>query len=163
MPLTFVRQDITRMRVDAIVNAANERLSMGGGVCGAIFRAAGERRMREACLAIGHVGCGNAVATPGFDLPARWVIHTAGPRWDAGFADDAHRRTLLASCYTRSLDVARGLGAASVAFPLVSSGAFGCPKDVAMDVATTAIRGWLCDAAAGEKDASGEKDDPRDM
>jgi len=154
------------MRVDAIVNAANERLSMGGGVCGAIFRAAGEGRMRAACRAIGHVGCGDAVATPGFDLPARWVIHAAGLRWDGAPADDARRCAQLASCYVRSLDVARGLGAASVAFPLISSGAFGCPKDVAMDVATTAIRGWLCggpDVAPGKKGAAGEKDDPRDM
>lgn len=80
MPLSIVRQGITHMKVDAIVNAANERLIMGGGVCGAIFHAAGEEQMKAACAKIGHVACSSAVATPGFALQARWAIHAAGPR-----------------------------------------------------------------------------------
>lgn len=138
------------MKVDVIVNAANECLAMGGGVCGAIFRAAGEAQMESACRKIGHVVCGEAVVTPGFGLPARWVIHTAGPRWGVTPGGPGRACALLASCYARSLDAARDLGATSVAFPLISSGAFGCPKDVALEVATRAIRGWLQNNARTE-------------
>ena len=139
MPLSLVRDDITLQRVDAIVNAANERLRRGGGVCGAIFEAAGPDELQAACDQIGHVDVGAAVATPGFALPARHVIHTAGPVWH-GTATD---RELLASCYASSLSLARELGCRSVAFPLISSGIYGCPKDVALEVAVDAIRSFL--------------------
>jgi len=139
MPLSLVRDDITLQRVDAIVNAANERLMRGGGVCGAIFEAAGPDELQAACDQIGHVDVGAAVATPGFALPASHVIHTAGPVWH-GTATD---RELLASCYASSLSLARELGCRSVAFPLISSGIYGCPKDVALEVAVDAIRSFL--------------------
>lgn len=146
MPLGIVRDDITLQRVDAIVNAANESLARGGGVCGAIFEAAGVDELTRACERIGHVDTGSAVFTPGFALPAAYVIHTAGPIWRGTPLD----RDLLASCYTSSLELARELGCRSVAFPLVSSGIYGCPKDVALEVATGAIRSFL-------------EDDDRDM
>lgn len=139
MPLRIVRDDITLQRVDAIVNAANEWLRRGGGVCGAIFEAAGASELQDACNQIGHVDTGSAVATPGFTLPARHIIHTAGPRW-RGTADD---RRLLASCYASSLALARDLGDRSIAFPLISSGIYGCPKDQALAIATGAIRSFL--------------------
>lgn len=153
MPLSIVRQDITHMKVDAIVNAANERLIMGGGVCGAIFRAAGEEQMKAACAKIGHVACGSAVATPGFALQARWVIHTAGPRWDAMPGPGSRKRQLLSGCYMSSLDLAGKLGATSIAFPLISSGIFGCPKSLALEIATEAIRSWLTEEAKAKPDA----------
>ena len=139
MPFTIIREDITRLDVDAIVNAANEHLMRGGGVCGAIFAAAGADDLQRACDKIGHVDTGSAVITPGFALPARFVIHTAGPIWHGTERD----RELLASCYASSLALARENGLTSVAFPLISSGIYGCPKDVAMDVAVSAIRDFL--------------------
>ena len=139
MPFSIIREDITRLRVDAIVNAANEHLMHGGGVCGAIFAAAGADDLQRACDEIGHVDIGDAVITPGFALPARYIIHTAGPIWHGTERD----RTLLASCYTSSLALAREHGLVSVAFPLISSGIYGCPKDIAMDVAVGAIRDFL--------------------
>ena len=139
MPFTIIREDITRLDVDAIVNAANEHLRRGGGVCGAIFAAAGADDLQRACDQIGHVDTGSAVITPGFALPARHVIHTAGPIWH-GTERDAE---LLASCYASSLALAREHGLSSVAFPLISSGIYGCPKDVAMTVAVGAIRDFL--------------------
>ncbi len=152
------------MRVDAIVNAANECLSMGGGVVSAPSSARpASAAMRAACRAIGHVGCGDAVATPGFDLPARWVIRTAGPRWDGAPADDARRRAQLASCCVRSLGVARGLGAASVAFPLISSGAFSCPRTLPLTSrprrSRLAVRGGP-DVAPGKERVAGEGQPP---
>ena len=141
MPFNIIREDITRLNVDAIVNAANEHLKQGGGVCGAIFAAAGADDLQRACDAIGHVDTGSAVITPGFALPARHVIHTAGPIWHG----TAHDRELLASCYRSSLELARENGLASIAFPLISSGVYGCPKDVAMDIAVSSIRDFLAD------------------
>lgn len=157
MPLSLVRQDITHMKVDCIVNAANERLREGGGVCGAIFHAAGEDEMRAACAKIGHVATGQSVATPGFRLPARYVIHAAGPIWNVPYASEEKKRQLLARCYTSSLDLARKLGASSIAFPLISSGSFGCPKKVALETATAAIRSWLL-KTAGADDKTGSSD-----
>ena len=142
MPFRLVRDDITRMRVDAIVNAANTELMAGGGVCGAIFRAAGARELQAACDEIGHVDVGDAVATPGFALPARWVIHTAGPVWHGGKSGE---REALASCYARSLELAAELGAASVAFPLISSGIYGYPREEALQVATEGIASFLAE------------------
>lgn len=140
MPLSIVRNDICRMRVDAIVNAANEGLRQGGGVCGAIFAAAGVRKMRAACEAIGHCDTGSAVVTTGFSLPARYVIHAVGPVWRGGGNGEVR---LLRSCYLASLKLALELGCESVACPLISSGSYGYPKDAAIDVALGAIRSFL--------------------
>jgi O-acetyl-ADP-ribose deacetylase len=131
-----VRRDITTLAVDAIVNAANPALRPGGGVCGAIHRAAGPGLDAE-CLALGGCATGDAKATAGHDLPARWVIHTVGPVWQGGDAGEAEA---LASCYRRSLEVADDLGARSVAFPAISTGIFGYPADEAADVAVTTVR-----------------------
>jgi O-acetyl-ADP-ribose deacetylase (regulator of RNase III) len=139
--IRLVEGDITAQRVDAIVNAANSSLLGGGGVDGAIHRAGGPeilaecRALRESTLEAG-LPAGEAVATRAGRLPARWVIHTVGPVWSAH--DD--RGATLRSCYTRSLVVADELGAASVAFPLISSGVFGWPLDDAVRQALTALR-----------------------
>jgi O-acetyl-ADP-ribose deacetylase (regulator of RNase III) len=129
--------DITTLGVDAIVNAANTALRGGSGVCGAIFRAAGWADMQAACDEIGHCATGDAVATPGFRLPARSVIHTVGPVWKGGREGEEE---LLASCYRRSLEVADELGARTVAFPAVSTGVYGYPKDDAARIAVGAIQ-----------------------
>jgi len=128
--------DITAEHVDAIVNAANTGLRRGGGVCGAIFAAAGPQ-LDVACAAIGGCATGDAVVTPGFALPARWIVHTVGPVWHGGDADEP---ALLASCYRRSLEVARDAGARSIAFPAISTGIFGYPRRAAAEVAVAATR-----------------------
>jgi len=143
MHLSAQLGDITTVRVDAIVNAANSSLLGGGGVDGAIHAAAGPglldacRELRRTALPDG-LPVGEAVATPGFDLPARWVIHTVGPDRHRGQTDPA----LLASCFTRSLDVAADLGATSVAFPAVSAGVYGWAGDEVARVAVAAVRAW---------------------
>ena len=142
MPLQIVRNDITHMSVDAIVNAANERLLHGGGVCGAIFAAAGPSEMQAACDAIGHCDTGSSVATPAFRLPAKHVIHTVGPIWRGGAN---HEEQLLRNCYRSALALAHELGDTSIAFPLISSGIYGYPKDQAIDVALAEIRAFLDD------------------
>jgi O-acetyl-ADP-ribose deacetylase (regulator of RNase III) len=134
--LEAVQGDITKFDVDAIVNAANTALRRGSGVCGAIFAAAGDE-LDAACAAIGRCETGDAVATPGFNLPARWIIHTVGPIWKGGMSDEA---TLLASCYRRSLEVAAELGATSVAFPAISTGVFGYPAAEAATLAVNVVR-----------------------
>ena len=140
MPFTIVRDDITHVKVDAIVNAANSDLLMGGGVCGAIFRAAGSRKLQAACDKLGHCDTGQAVATPAFALPARHVIHTVGPIWHGGTQGE---RDLLASCYRTSLELAASLKCSSIAFPLISAGIYGYPKREALEVAQTQIRSFL--------------------
>ncbi len=140
MPLSLMRQDITHLRVDSVVNAANEGLRPGGGVCGAIFAAAGFDDLRQACEEIGHVDTGSAVATPAFALPARHIIHTAGPIWYGGKSGE---RDLLASCYRSSLELAWGLGDRSIAFPLISAGIYGYPPAEALAVAIGEIRAFL--------------------
>lgn len=142
MPLSLIRQDITKLSVDAIVNAANEGLRAGGGVCGAIFAAAGHDELQRACDKIGHVDTGSAVATPGFALPARHIIHTAGPVWHGGTHGE---RELLASCYRSSLALACELGDTSIAFPLISSGIYAYPPAEALAVAVAEIRSFLVD------------------
>ena len=140
MPLLLIRQDITRMDVDAIVNAANSELLMGGGVCGAIFRAAGPYELQQACSAIGHCPTGRAVITPGFALKAKYIIHTVGPIWQGGTDGEEEA---LRSCYTESLRLAASKGVRTIAFPLISSGVYGYPVAAALEVATESIRRWL--------------------
>lgn len=137
--LALVTGDITRLEVDAIVNAANEGLRGGGGVDGAIHRAAGPRLM-EACRAIGHCPTGQAVLTPGFDLPARHVIHTVGPVWHGGAAGEA---ALLESCYAESLAIAAREGLASIAFPAISTGIYGYPLEAATVIAVDTAAAFL--------------------
>jgi O-acetyl-ADP-ribose deacetylase (regulator of RNase III) len=132
-----VRGDIARETVDAVVNAANEYLVAGGGVDGAIHEAAGESALSAACAGLGGCQVGDAKATPGFDLEAKFIIHAVGPRWHGG---DQGERGLLASCYRRSLEVADQIGAASLAFPAISTGAFGFPADEAAEIAISTLR-----------------------
>ncbi len=131
-----VHGDITAQDTDAVVNAANHRLAGGGGVDGAIHRAAGARDLHAACAALGGCEPGEAKATPGFALAARWIIHTVGPVWDGGTRREP---AILASCYRRSLEVAGALGARSVAFPAISTGVYGYPADLAAKVAVDTV------------------------
>ncbi len=136
MRIEAVQGDITKETVDAIVNAANEGLRGGGGVDGAIHRAAGPELM-EACRALGGCPTGDAKATPGFQLPARWVIHAVGPRYRDGSSGEPD---LLASCYRRSLEVADEVGARSVAFPAISTGIYGYPPAEAAAIAVETLQ-----------------------
>ncbi len=131
-----VHGDITAQDTDAIVNAANRQLAGGGGVDGAIHRAAGRADLHAACAALGGCEPGDAKATAGFGLPARWIIHTVGPVWGGGTRREAE---VLASCYRRSLAVADGLGARSVAIPAISTGVYGYPPDLAAGVAVATV------------------------
>ena len=128
------------MQSEAIVNAANTALLMGGGVCGAIFRAAGIQEMTKACAPLSPIKTGEAVITPGFSLPARYVIHTAGPVYHDGKSGE---RELLQQCYSNSLQLAVQHKISSLSFPLISSGIFGYPKQEALEVARTTIEQFL--------------------
>ena len=140
MRIEVVLGDITAERVDAVVNAANSALAGGGGVDGAIHRAAGRVELQTACRRLGGCATGDAKATPGFALPARWIIHTVGPVWRGGGAGEPE---LLASCYRRCLEVADELGARSIAFPAISTGAYGYPVPEATRIAVHTVRSTI--------------------
>jgi O-acetyl-ADP-ribose deacetylase (regulator of RNase III) len=134
--IAFVVGDLTEQRVDAIVNAANEQLAPGGGVCGAIRRAGGDEIFDEAAL-LGGCATGDAKATLAGRLPARYVIHAVGPVWHGGSADEA---SLLAAAHRRALEVAEELGCRTIAFPALSTGIYGYPPERAAPVAVGAVR-----------------------
>jgi len=140
MPFNIIKNDITTLHVDAIVNAANTSLLMGGGVCGAIFSAAGAHALSQACDKLAPIKTGEAVITPGFNLPADYIIHTAGPIYHDGRHGE---EALLHSCYVNSLQLALSHNCESIAFPLISSGIYGYPKTQALRVATSAIRSFI--------------------
>jgi O-acetyl-ADP-ribose deacetylase (regulator of RNase III) len=142
--IEIVEGDITRLDVDAIVNAANTMLAPGGGVCGAIHRAAGPD-LAEACAKLGGCATGEAKITPGFRLPARYVIHTVGPVWGGGESGEDRQ---LAACYRNSLALAAEQGLASIAFPAISTGIFGFPPGRAATIALRTVREALPDFPA---------------
>jgi len=137
--LEIVQGDITRLAVDAIVNAANSSLAPGGGVCGAIHAAAGPG-LAEECAALGGCPTGGARLTGGHRLPARWVVHAVGPVWRGGSDGEDGQ---LASCYRRAIDVAAGAGARSIAFPAISTGIYGFPLERATRIALAEARAGL--------------------
>ena len=138
--ISIQKTNITDLATDAIVNAANDGLWAGGGVCGAIFRAAGHDQLQAACAAIGHCDTGSAVITPGFRLKAKYIIHAVGPRWYGGHHQEPQ---LLYSAYTKALELATMNGCHSIAFPLISAGIFGYPLEGAWRKALQACRDYL--------------------
>lgn len=131
---------ITDLDTDCIVNAANSHLAQGSGVCGAIFREAGARKLQAACDEIGYCPTGGAVITPGFALKAKYVIHAVGPIWQGGSNNEPQD---LYSCYKESLDRAKENDCHSIGFPLISSGIFGYPKDAAWQIALQSCKDWI--------------------
>ena len=144
MPLQIVRNDITRMQVDIIVNAASRHLVPGGGVSKAIHAAAGPE-MQAFCQKIGGCTAGNAVLTPGFHLPCKYVIHTVGPIWQGGQHNEA---ATLRACYQKALEICVQQHCSSIAFPLISTGAYGYPKRLALKIATETITDFLLHSAS---------------
>jgi O-acetyl-ADP-ribose deacetylase (regulator of RNase III) len=145
--IDVVCDDIVRLDVDAVVNAANSTLLGGGGVDGAIHRAAGPDLL-EACRRLGGAHTGEAKMTGGFDLSAKYVIHAVGPVWAGGGEGEAE---LLASCYRNALELAAGAGVSAVAFPCISTGVYGYPMDDATRVALSTVRAWLASHDAPER------------
>ncbi|MDO4778177.1 MAG: macro domain-containing protein [Tissierellia bacterium] len=140
MSLYIVRDDITNLKVDAIVNAANERLWEGGGVCGRIFEVAGKNDLSAACRKIGYCETGDAVLTSGFKLPAKYVIHAVGPIYRNGkFKEDI----ILKKTYMSALNLAKSKDIKSIAFPLISAGIFAYPKGEAIEIALRSIKEFL--------------------
>lgn len=140
MPFNIILNDITKLEVDAIVNAANSKLQVGGGVCGAIFSAAGSEELQNACNKIGYCGIGDAVITKGFNLLAKYIIHTVGPIYGE---NPKFEEQQLYSCYKNSLLLAKRKRLSSIAFPVISSGIYGYPKAEAIRIASRAIKDFL--------------------
>lgn len=141
MPLHIIRNDLTYMACDAVVNPTDEALSGSGGVDAQLHRAAGEK-LDQACARVGYCAPGAAVLTEGYDLPARYIIHTVGPRWAGG---EHGERETLAACYRSALSIARGKQLSSIAFPIISAGTFGFPKAEALEIAVREIRAFLAE------------------
>lgn len=139
MSFKILYGDITKIKVDAIVNAANTRLSGGGGVDGAIHKAAGPKLL-ESCRKLNGCGIGEAKVTKGYNLPSKYVIHTVGPIWNGGISDEEE---ILRSAYKNSLTLATNNGYKSIAFPIISAGAFGFPKHLALETAIESIEDYL--------------------
>lgn len=137
-----VNGDVTKMEVDAVVNAANSQLMRGGGVCGAIFAAADDERLQEECSRLAPCETGNAVVTGAYNMEAKYIVHAVGPVWNGGTHGE---EMLLHDAYINSLKAAKEKGCKSIAFPLISSGIYGYPKDDAMHIAMTAIEEYLRD------------------
>ena len=140
MGISIRKISITDLRTDAVVNAANEGLWEGGGVCGVIFKKAGSKELTEACEEIGGCKTGGAVITPGFNLPAKYIIHAVGPRWSGGNKKEPE---LLYSAYMQSLEVAKENDCHSIGFPLISAGIFGYPLEQAWEVAIRACMDYM--------------------
>ena len=140
MPFKIIRNDITKVRADAIVNTANPEPVYAGGTDAAVYRAAGEKKLLKERAKIGRIAPGEAAVTPAFGLHAKYIIHTVGPVWEGGAYGEYD---LLASCYRKSLLLARHLGCRSIAFPLISTGVYGFPKDRALDIALEEISSFL--------------------